>query len=99
MIDCKSLAEALEIADRLRIEAPSQSRPAWRVFQAGDALPEHCKSDEERGTAVAETSLEELFTAKCISDLAWRLGKAPDALSAAEIRAERERIAAICKAL
>lgn len=37
------------------------------------------------------------FLAKCISDLAFRLSKAPSALSAAEILAERDRIAAIYK--
>lgn len=40
-----------------------------------------------------------LFKAKCISDLAFRLGKAPGALTAGEISAERDRLAAIYKAL
>jgi hypothetical protein len=40
-----------------------------------------------------------LIKAKTISDLAFRLGKAPGALTAAEIQAERDRIAAIYKAL
>lgn len=39
------------------------------------------------------------FRAKCISDLAFRLGKPPGQLTAAEIAAERDRIAAIYKAL
>jgi hypothetical protein len=42
---------------------------------------------------------DKLFRAKCISDLAFRLGKAPGQLSAAELAAERDRIAAIYKAL
>lgn len=37
--------------------------------------------------------------AKGISDLAWRLGKAPSALTAGEIAAERTRIMNIYKAL
>jgi hypothetical protein len=40
-----------------------------------------------------------LIKAKAISDLAFRLAKAPGALTAAEIQAERDRIAAIYKAL
>ena len=40
-----------------------------------------------------------LLKAKFISDLAFRLGKAPGALTGAELTAERNRIAAIYKAL
>lgn len=40
-----------------------------------------------------------LLKAKFISDLAWRLGKAPGTLTALEIAAERQRIANIYKAL
>jgi hypothetical protein len=40
-----------------------------------------------------------LFKAKAISDLAFRLGKSPGALTAEDIRAERDRIVAIYKAL
>lgn len=40
-----------------------------------------------------------LLKAKFISDLAHRLGKAPGALTGAELAAERNRIAAIYKAL
>lgn len=43
--------------------------------------------------------MRKLFKAKFISDLAFRLGKAPGALTGAEITAERNRIAAIYKAL
>lgn len=40
-----------------------------------------------------------LIKAKFISDLAFRLGKAPGALTAGELTAERNRIAAIYKTL
>lgn len=40
-----------------------------------------------------------LLKAKFISDLAFRLGKAPGSLTGAELTAERNRIAAIYKAL
>lgn len=40
-----------------------------------------------------------LTKAKFISDLAHRLGKAPGALTGAELTGERNRIAAIYKAL
>ncbi len=50
-------------------------------------------------TAQREFDAMKLFKAKCISDLAFRLGKAPGALTAAEIAAERDRIVAIYKAL
>ena len=42
---------------------------------------------------------EKLFRAKCVSDLALRLGKAPGALTSAEIQAERARIKSIADAL
>jgi hypothetical protein len=42
---------------------------------------------------------ERLFKAKCISDLAFRLGKAPGALTGAELQAERTRIKNIADAL
>lgn len=42
---------------------------------------------------------DRLFKAKAISDLAFRLGKAPGALTPAEIAAERTRIVNIYKAL
>lgn len=44
-------------------------------------------------------AFDKVFRAKCISDLAFRLGKAPGALTAPELAAERDRIAAIFKAL
>lgn len=44
-------------------------------------------------------SRDRLFRAKCISDLAFRLGKGPGQLTQAEIAAERDRLAAIYKAL
>lgn len=43
--------------------------------------------------------MTKLLKAKFVSDLAWRLGKAPGALTGAELTAERNRIAAIYKAL
>lgn len=42
---------------------------------------------------------KKLIKAKVISDLAFRLGKAPGTLTGAELNAERNRIAAIYKAL
>lgn len=42
---------------------------------------------------------DKLFKAKLISDLAFRLGKAPGTLTVAELTAERDRIAAIFKVL
>lgn len=43
--------------------------------------------------------LQRAFIAKCISDEAYRLGKAPGALTGAELAALRTRIANIYKAL
>lgn len=43
--------------------------------------------------------LLKLLKAKFISDLAWRLGVAPGALTLAQLNAERQRIANIYKAL
>ncbi len=43
--------------------------------------------------------LRRVLKAKMISDLAFRLGKAPGALTSGEIAAERNRIAAIYKAI
>lgn len=50
-------------------------------------------------SAKARFDSDKMFKAKCISDLAFRLGKAPGALTALELQAERDRIAAIYKAL
>jgi len=47
----------------------------------------------------APINMLRLMKAKFISDLAWRIGKAPGALTNAELNAERSRIAAIYKAL
>lgn len=48
----------------------------------------------------ATTEFEaKFFKAKCISDLAFRLGKPPGQLTAAEIAAERDRLIAIYKQL
>lgn len=44
-------------------------------------------------------SRDKLFRAKCLSDLAHRLGKLPGQLTIADIQTERDRIAAIYKAL
>lgn len=42
---------------------------------------------------------DKLFRAKCLSDLAFRLGKAPGQLTATDIENERARLAAIYRAL
>ena len=52
---------------------------------------------EERCRLIFDT--DKLFRAKCISDLAFRLGKLPGLLTGAELIAERNRIAAIYRAL
>lgn len=56
---------------------------------------------EQMKTAEATRDFEamKLFRAKCISDLAFRLGKPPGQLTVEEIRAERDRLVAIYKAL
>ena len=51
------------------------------------------------GGAGPHIDWQKLLKAKFISDLAHRLGKAPGALTGAELTAERNRIAAIYKAL
>ena len=56
-------------------------------------------SDELEARCRSMFDEDKLFRAKCISDLAFRLGKAPGALTGAELSAERDRIAAIYKAL
>lgn len=49
--------------------------------------------------AGAAFDFNKLFRAKAVSDLAWRLGVAPAALTPAQIAAERTRILNIYKAL
>lgn len=61
-------------------------------------LPEFTQEQKE-AEAQRRFDTDKLFRAKCISDLAWRLGKNPGALTSAELLAERNRIANIYKAL
>lgn len=49
--------------------------------------------------ARARFDADSLFKAKCISDLAFRLGKAPGQLTPTELNTERDRIAAIFGAM
>lgn len=51
------------------------------------------------GGGDSRIDMRRLLKAKFISDLAWRLGKAPGSLTAQELLAERNRIAAIYKNL
>lgn len=71
----------------------------WREYQAwvdggGVTLPESPfqPSNDFDG-------FDRVFKAKCLSDLAFRLGKPPGALTLAEIQAERNRIKNIAEAL
>lgn len=62
-----------------------------------DELEEHCRLALNGGHSSID--LRKLLKAKFISDLAWRLGKPPAQLTAQELTAERNRIAAIYKAI
>jgi hypothetical protein len=53
---------------------------------------------DQMKTSRATSEFEaKIFKAKCLSDLAFRLGKPPGQLTAAEIAAERDRLVAIYK--
>ena len=59
-------------------------------------------SSQDVAVIVGRTGEEKddrLFAAKCISDLAFRLGKPPGQLTVTEIKNERDRILAIYDAL
>jgi hypothetical protein len=71
---------------------------------AAESALTQAQHEEEARRAVdtcdsTRVNAQRLFKAKCISDLAFRLNKAPGALTAGELSAERDRIAAIYKAL
>lgn len=51
------------------------------------------------GGSAPRIDMAKLLKAKMVSDLAFRLGKPPATLTGAELTAERNRIAAIYKAL
>lgn len=67
------------------------------VAPTADQLEEQCKQALNGGAGPID--LRKLIKAKFISDLAFRLGKAPGALTAGELTTERNRLAAIYKAL
>lgn len=71
---------------------------------AAQALLNHPDTHEANALAALDgggrnIDISRLLKAKFVSDLAFRLGKAPGALTGAELSAERNRIAAIYKAL
>jgi hypothetical protein len=55
--------------------------------------------EELEQSARNQFNRDKLFRAKCLSDLAFRLAKPPGQLTLAEIAAERDRLAAIYRAL
>lgn len=77
---------ALRIGEALTIEELEPIAPAPTPEQLEQLCRDQFDSDK-------------LFRAKCLSDLAFRLGKSPSALTAAEVTAERNRIAAIYRNL
>lgn len=92
LLTVESGAVACSLRDRPEVW---QAMQAWvsggGVIQAYAPLPVIDLSDFQ--------NVEKLFRAKCVSDLAFRLGKAPGALTLAEIQAERTRIKNIADAL
>lgn len=80
---------------------------AWTVrqFEGQEELPDN--APELVSFLIPKPPLDQadfdnamrIIKAKCVSDLAFRLGKAPGALTAAEIQAERTRIKNISDAL
>jgi hypothetical protein len=74
---------------------------AWVPLAASviaDEAEDACKAALLNGVSLG-LDLRKLIKAKFVSDLAFRLGKAPGALTNAELQAERDRIAAIYKNL
>lgn len=84
--------------------APPHGKDVWNgsgwVSYAGPTQAEleaDCVAALSGGTASVDPG--KVIKAKFISDLAFRLGKAPGALTNGELTAERNRIAAIYKTL
>lgn len=71
---------------------------AKEAFVSGADQKEEDAKEALNG-GVPQIDILRLLKAKFVSDLAWRLGKAPGALTGAELTAERNRIAAIYKAI
>ena len=90
-------------------EATTEQRAAAQVVLAGfdiaaaDAPPTQAELENDALAALnggsGRIDLQKLLKALVISSLAHRLGKPPGQLTAAELLAERTRIAAIYKAL
>lgn len=82
------------------ISAPSWALEGLNYDQAKADYEARIASGQDKADA-AQSALDgdKLFLAKCVSDLAFRLGKNPGQLTAEELRNERDRIANIYKAL
>lgn len=91
------------VAGNLTIDAlngaPVQAEIDAILFPVVDKQAEAQKALDADPAAPANVDLFKLVKAKAISDLAFRLGVAPGALTPAQILAERNRIAAIYAAL
>jgi hypothetical protein len=79
----------------------SNLTPAEEAAMASAAAAEAAINTPEALEARCKEFIDEnlVFKAKCLSDLAFRLGKSPSSLTVGERVAERDRIAAIYKAL
>lgn len=97
-----------EDARFVKLTVPRNPEPSVEKYSGDPLNPIAAKSAGEIAagqTAVIDADAAQQFDgakmlkAKGLSDLAWRLGKAPGALTPAEIAAERTRIIAIYKAL
>lgn len=92
----------------VRVEVPRNPDPVMEKYSGNLLAPIVAKSPSEIAATVtarqdAEAAQQfdssKIFRAKVISDLAWRLGKLPGALTSQEIALERIRILAIYKSL
>lgn len=78
-------------------EAAGVAAAAEAIANHPDQLEADCAAYLNGGGT--KIDIRKAFKAKVISDLAFRLGVAPGALTGAQLNAERNRIAAIYKAL
>lgn len=95
MIDCLTVAEAYAVPNVIHIELGTPVK-AW---QSGDTLPGHLlPGPEPTAEEASQQAIDENKPLKAlvIRIMELRLGRSP---SAAELRAERDRIAAIYRNL
>lgn len=108
MIANLTLQQAQNTADVVAIQP--QGDGLYTAYQRGDVLPALCEQPAPPTADDHEAIIKDFFTrapdrmirllkAKCISDLAFRLGKLPGQVTSAELIAERDRISQIYRNL